>query len=74
MQILPLLEVDFDSDRIRLFESFLQNEKQSIISKADLEELKSITKPTELALQIIQAFCMLLEIRQSRKPMPDGSI
>lgn len=66
------LEVDYSSHSLMLLESSLM--KNDILTRADIEELKSIAKPTELVLHVLQAFCMLLQVRPHRKSLPNGSI
>jgi len=55
-------------------ESCLFKKETPILTRADFEELRSITKATSLVTSILQAFCMLLQIKPKRIPSPNGSI
>lgn len=65
-----ILDISFNSPKLAMLREYLR----TAITRSDVEELKCIAKPTPLVLQIIQAFCMLMQIQPARRPLPDGSI
>lgn len=67
-------EIQYHSDKITIFEKFLFSKDTHILSRQDVEELRTLATPTTHVKHIFQAFCMLLQLKPKRLPRPDGSI
>lgn len=71
---IPLLyEGGFFSPYVKVLARILLDERQ-FLSSYHLEELKSVVKPQKLVLKSVQAFCMLVSLKPTRKSLPNGSL
>lgn len=72
---IPLLyEGGFFSPYLKMLDRILFQEKGNFLSKYHLEEIKVISKPNRVISSVIQAFCMLVNIKPIRKGLPNGNV